>query len=258
MKKRKIALFLLFLLCACILLYPSLASIWNSYHAVKEAEMYESMIQKIPQSQMEESRKQANQYNQSLLEGNTALAYEDMLNLSDAMATLEIPGIDLKLGIYHGTSEETLQKKIGHLEGTSLPVGGKGTHCVLTGHSGLPGVPLFTDLTKLEEGNLFLIHVFDETLIYEIDQIKVVEPDDLSDLAIDPNADQVTLITCTPYGVNDHRLLVRGTRITSNETQIQKEKAVKTNHSMAEVMEWITGFFAFFLSMKIIFLMKKA
>ena len=133
------------------------------------------------------------------------------------MGYVEIPDIDVTLPIYHGTSEEVLQTAIGHIEGSSLPVGGESTHCVISGHRGLPSARLFTDLDQLTEGDTFTLHVLDETLTYEVDQISVVEPDDISLLEIEAGEDLCTLVTCTPYGVNSHRLLVRGHRVETPE-----------------------------------------
>lgn len=175
-------------------------------------------------------RNAAQEYNRYLLEENIVLTdpfdptafsvepdagYENILNPYDngMMGYLEIPAIDLQLGIYHGTSEQVLKDGVGHLENTSLPVGGEDTHAVLSAHTGLSDKKLFTDLVLLEAGDRFYIHVLDEVLAYEVDQISVVEPEDTSLLGVISGEDHVTLVTCTPYGVNSHRLLVRGTRI---------------------------------------------
>lgn len=141
--------------------------------------------------------------------------YNSILDVTSSgiMAYVEIPKLNTTMPIYHGTDDAILQVAIGHIPGTSLPVGGKGTHSVISGHRGLPSAKLFTDIDKLVEGDTFLIQVLDETLTYEVDQILTVTPDDVSALAIDPDRDYVTLVTCTPYGVNSHRLLVRGHRI---------------------------------------------
>ena len=134
------------------------------------------------------------------------------------MGYIEIPSIDVMLPIYHGTSEEVLQTAIGHIEGSSLPIGGPSTHCVISGHRGLPSARLFTDIDQLSEGDTFTLLVLDETLTYEVDQIRIVEPDDTSLLTIEEGQDLCTLVTCTPYGVNSHRLLVRGHRVENQET----------------------------------------
>ena len=145
--------------------------------------------------------------------------YEELLDVSGdgVMGYVEIPSIDVSLPIYHGTSDEVLQVAVGHIEGSSLPVGGESTHCVVSGHRGLPSSRLFTDLDQLGEGDLFLFHVLGETLTYEVDQIHVVEPDDVTYLSIEEDEDLCTLVTCTPYGVNSHRLLVRGHRVENQE-----------------------------------------
>jgi sortase A len=134
------------------------------------------------------------------------------------IGSIEIPSINVSLAIYHGTSEAVLQTGVGHIPGSSLPVGGVGTHCVLSGHRGLPSARLFTDLDKLNVGDTFVLHVLDETLTYEVDQILIVEPDDVDALEIDPDKDLCTLVTCTPYGINTHRLLVRGHRVENEAT----------------------------------------
>ena len=156
--------------------------------------------------------------------------YDKLLNVSGngIMGYIEIPAIDCFLPIYHGTNEAVLQTSIGHLEGSSLPTGGAGTHCVVSGHRGLPSARLFTDLDKLKEGDRFVLKVLDRTLTYEVDQILTVDPYDLEALAIDPQQDYCTLVTCTPYGINTHRLLVRGRRVEdiaqTQETQAVREK----------------------------------
>ena len=151
--------------------------------------------------------------------------YDSLLNVSDTgiMCYIDIPAIDCSLPIYHGTDDAVLQNAVGHLEGSSLPVGGEGTHCVISGHRGLPSARLFTDLDKLKEGDVFLLQVLERTLTYEVDQIVVVEPEDMSQLEIVEGEDLCTLVTCTPYGINTHRLLVRGHRIPNREED-RKEK----------------------------------
>jgi sortase A len=146
--------------------------------------------------------------------------YNSLLDVSGTgiMAYIEIPRINVVLPVYHGTNEDVLQTAVGHLEGTSLPVGGAGTHCVLSGHRGLPSARLFTDLDKLTSGDTFVLNVLDEVLTYEVDQIRIVLPSDLSELVIEDGKDYCTLVTCTPYGINTHRLLVRGKRIESRST----------------------------------------
>ena len=147
--------------------------------------------------------------------------YESVLDVTGTgiMGYIEIPSIDVSLPIYHGTNESVLQIAIGHIESSSLPVGGIGTHCVISGHRGLPSAKLFTDIDQLQNGDRFMIQVLDRTLTYEVDQVRIVLPSELQDLEIDPNQDYCTLVTCTPYGVNTHRLLVRGHRVENEKGQ---------------------------------------
>lgn len=159
--------------------------------------------------------------------------YNSVLSVDDngMMGYITIPELRLKLAIYHGVDESVLQVGIGHIEGSSLPVGGESTHCVLSGHRGLPSAKLFTDIDKLELGDVFMLHVYDEVLTYEVDQILIVEPEDYSALAIEEGKDYCTLVTCTPYGINTHRLLVRGHRIenrTIDGTRVTSD-AIKVN-----------------------------
>ena len=218
-----ILLVLIFLLGLSLLLYPAVSDYWNSKHQTRAIAVYSEEVSGLDEDQYQALWEAAAAYNASLLERNNAYllteeqkaAYEQLLNVSGLgiMGYIEIPSIDCSLPIYHGTEESVLQIAIGHLEWTSLPVGGESTHCVLSGHRGLPSARLFTDLDKLVVGDTFLIHVLDEILTYEVDQILIVEPYDLSTLEIAPGEDLVTLVTCTPYGINTHRLLVRGHRI---------------------------------------------
>jgi len=218
-----------------------------------EVQAYGQDMQKVDDEQILKERKEAEEYNKSLL-GNVVLTdpfdpgiepvkdyeYERLLNLSDnlVMASIEIPVIDINLPIYHGTSDEVLQKGVGHLQKTSLPIGGKGTHCVLTGHTGLSSASLFTDLNLLKKNDVFLIHCLNDTLAYRVDQIKIVEPDNTSDLRIDAEHDYVTLVTCTPYGINSHRLLVRGTRIPYEE----KDELIAVGQSRAGESTWMSEY----------------
>ncbi|WP_074482550.1 class C sortase [Streptococcus equinus] len=212
---------LVFLIGLCLVTYPSLSDYWNSYHQTKGIMSYAKSVSKMSDKEYNEILSRAEDYNKRLTSMNWDMTdaqkkdYESQLNFNHdgSMGYISIPKINIKLGIYHGTDDKVLQTSIGHLAGTSLPVGGKGTHCVLSGHRGLPSAKLFSDLDKLREGDTFTIHVLNETLTYEVDQIRVVEPTDFTDLTIDPNQDYLTLVTCTPYGVNTQRLLVRGHRI---------------------------------------------
>ena len=185
------------------------------------------MVSGLKEDEYRQIWEEAEQYNKDLSEKTDRYfqskeedeRYQKTLNINGhgIMGYLEIPSINCSLTIYHSTNEEVLQIAVGHIEGTSLPVGGKGTHCALSGHRGLPSAKLLSDLDKVEEGDLFMIRVLDECLTYEVDQIRIVEPNDLSELQIDPEQDYCTLITCTPYGVNSHRLLVRGHRVENVE-----------------------------------------
>lgn len=211
-----------------VLAYPFAS---NMLHDRKQDEIiteYDEQMENLAGEEKEEMLAAARRYNEDLI-GNVVLSdpfdpealekisedYDDLLNYDGdgIMGYVEIPRIDVYEAVYHGTSDEVLAKGIGHLANTSLPVGGNGTHSVLSGHTGLPEAELFSNLEEMVEGDVFYIHVLGETLAYEVDQIKVVEPSDTSDLQIEADHDYVTLVTCTPYGINSHRLLVRGTRI---------------------------------------------
>ena len=211
---------LIFILGLGLLAYPSVSDYWNSFHQSEAIMSYSDTVSDMTDDQYKEIIDSAHQYNKEHpLNWNVTAsdieAYNQELNFNQdgIMGYIEIPKIDVKLSIFHGTDEKVLQTSIGHLEGTSLPVGGLGTHSVLSGHRGLPSARLFSDLDKLREGDIFTIHVLNETFTYQVDQIRVVEPTDLSTLIVDPKKDLLTLVTCTPYGVNTHRLLVRGHRI---------------------------------------------
>lgn len=224
-KSRKTTIFLaaIFLLGVSLLLYPILSEYWNSLHQSQAIAAYMDAVEEMDSSSYEAMRNAAKAYNAALPEDEARFhpgkdgekEYEDLLDITGTgiMGYVEIPGISVSLPIYHGTDDDILQIAIGHIEGSSLPVGGPGTHCVISGHRGLPSSKLFTDLDQMTEGDIFMLRVLDETLTYEVDQIRIVEPDDLSLLALEEGKDYCTLVTCTPYGVNSHRLLVRGHRI---------------------------------------------
>ena len=222
-----ILLILILLIGLSLMLYPSFADWWNSFHSSRAIASYEEQVANIDDAQYEELWDAAQDYNQSLLHRpNDFLLsdeqqeiYKSLLDIggNGIMGYIEIPMIDVMLPIYHGTKESVLQIAVGHLDWTSLPVGGAGSHCVLSGHRGLPSARLFTDLDKLKVGDVFMLHVLNEILTYEIDQILIVEPQDTDPLLIEPGKDLCTLITCTPYGINSHRMLVRGHRIESQE-----------------------------------------
>ena len=221
-------LLLIFLAGLSLLLYPTISDYWNSFHQSRAIASYVDTVAELDDDAYQEIWEQAQAYNAALprddtrfVPGEEEIAYYDtLLNISGngIMGYLEIPSIEVTLPVYHGTDEAVLQVAVGHIEGSSLPVGGPGTHSVVSGHRGLPSATLLTDLDQLEIGDVFMLHVLDETLTYEVDQIHIVEPDDVSYLAIEEGEDLCTLVTCTPYGINTHRLLVRGHRI---ETQAE-------------------------------------
>ena len=237
MKRTKLGIFII-LLGIVLLGYPFTANYLSKKNGSYEAKRYAENIKKISEEELQAEWEAAIIYNENLsgspahdpfVEGSgMAMAdnYYKVLDIDGSMGYITIPYIDVNLPIYHGTSDETLQRGIGHLEGSYLPVGGVGTHSVLTGHSGLPNAKLFTDLIELKEGETFYLHILEETLAYQIDQIIVVEPKDVEQLKKVQNKDYCTLVTCTPYGVNSHRLLIRGERI---EYEEQKEQEAMQN-----------------------------
>ena len=233
MKKKKVqwktALLIgLFLAGVSLLLYPGLSNRWNALHQSRAIESYTQTVTQLDAAQYDALREAAQAYNRALGERETAFAltdekkqaYEELLDVSGLgiMGYLEIPEIHCTLPIYHGTDDTVLQVAAGHIEWSSLPVGGEGTHCVISGHRGLPSAKLFTDLDQLTIGDTFTLRVLDETLSYTVDQILIVEPSQTDALRIVPGEDYCTLVTCTPYGINTHRLLVRGRR-TENAAQ---------------------------------------
>ena len=238
----RILVAVIFLAGLSLLLYPFVANKWNTYRQERLISSYDEVVSEKTAAgsiDYEAEWLKAQQYNEDLLpsilpdsfavaeadEGEDE-AYVSALNLAGdgIMGTVEIPKINIKLPIYHTTDEEVLEKAAGHLEGSSLPIGGESTHAVISAHRGLPSASLFTDLDLLKEGDHFLIHVLDETLCYEVDQILTVEPDETEALQVEDGEDLVTLLTCTPYGVNTHRLLVRGHRVPYEETIVEEEQ----------------------------------
>lgn len=226
-----IILVIILLIGLSLLLYPTVSDYWNSFHQSRAIASYAETVAEINNIDYEKIWNDAVQYNHkwvkkankwSMSEEEVA-EYESLLNVSGngIMGYIEIPDIKVSLPIYHGVDEGVLQVAIGHLQETSLPVGGKGTHCVISGHRGLPSAKLFTDLDQLVEGDIFIMRILDETLTYEVDRILIVEPEDVSALEAEEGMDYCTLVTCTPYGVNSHRLLVRGHRIENLETSNQ-------------------------------------
>lgn len=206
-----------------MLLYPTVSEWWNSFHSSKAISNYEEVVDSLKEEEYERILTEAQAYNKTFaihqLSDEQLEEYESLLNVggNGIMGYIEIPTIDVSLPIYHGTAESVLQIAVGHLEWTSLPVGGKSTHCVISGHRGLPSAKLFTHLDKLAKGDVFMLNILNETLTYEIDQITIVNPDEVELLEITKGQDYCTLVTCTPYGINTHRLLVRGHRIKTVE-----------------------------------------
>ena len=245
---------LLFLIGFGILVYPTVADQWNTYRQSRLISSYENRIRKMEPEDFTAQWEKARAFNDTLIQnsiygdvfGEEDQELEDtdywqVLNVGGdgVMGYLSIPKINIKLSIYHGTSEEVLQTGVGHLNGTKLPIGGESTHSVLAAHRGLPSARLFTDIDQLEKGDMFYIHVLDETLAYQVDQIlDMVDKDDHETLEkalqIEEGKDQVTLFTCTPYGVNSHRLLVRGTRVPYTG---EEEAAVTPVDTMLEAVQ---------------------
>ena len=228
MKKHLSTLLLVavFLLGVCILIYPTASDYWNSLHQTRAIGAYEDALAGMTRRDYDAAFQQAEDYNRALAAldapmseyqslSDAGMDYEEILNINGVgiMGYIDIDAIGVELPIYHGTSPDVLNVAVGHLEGSSLPIGGEGSHCVLSAHRGLPSARLFTDLDQLQEGDTFTITVLDRLLTYEIDQILIVEPEQVDALAITPGEDYCTLVTCTPYGINTHRLLVRGRRV---------------------------------------------
>lgn len=282
-KSSKIVIILIFLAGLSLLLYPFVANQWNNHRQKQLIGNYESVIsdkEAAGNIDYAAEMKKAEAYNDALLPSilpdsfavadastETDSSYEDSLNIAGdgMMGIVEIPKIAIKLPIYHGTGDEVLQKAAGHLEGSSLPIGGESTHAVISAHRGLPSASLFTDLDQLEIGDHFLIHVLDKTLCYEVDQILVVDPEDTSALAVEDGEDLVTLLTCTPYGVNTQRLMVRGHRVPYEEQAVADEQtplsglSLHTNYLLWVVVGIvITGVFILILFIREKKLQKKA
>ena len=225
MRNRKIVIILTlgFLVGISLLLYPAISEYWNSKTQTRAIVNYESVLEYMEPEDYSEVFEQANAYNKQLLHTEISPllypdripGYHDTLKVTDfgMMGYLKIDRIGVELPIYHGTSSEVLSYGVGHLQGSSLPVGGESTHSVMSAHRGLPSARLFTDLDRMELGDTFQIVILDQILTYQVDQIKIIQPNELEDLQIVEGMDYCTLFTCTPYGINTHRLLVRGIRI---------------------------------------------
>lgn len=252
MKKKviNISIIIFFIIGLSLLLYPTVANQWNTYRQSKLMSNYEEQIEEMQSSgevDMEAEWEKAEAYNEALLPtilpDSFAIAeakqeedktYTSSLNLmgDGMMGKVVIPKIDVNLPVFHYTTKEVLENGVGHLEGSSLPIGGESSHSVLSAHRGLPSASLFTDLDQLELGDHFLIYVLDDVLCYEVDQVKVVEPKETEDLSVEDGKDLMTLFTCTPYGVNTHRLLVRGHRVPYEETILTDEHVPTSNRSL--------------------------
>ena len=255
MKKRdigkKLLVFLLFGIALMLMMYPFIANYLFEHKTDSVVDSVQQTAEKLDDSEQKAEIEKAMRYNESLANEHVVLTdpfkeekieedtaeYESLLNLTNdgVMGTVEIPSINVSLPIYHGTSDAILKKGAGHLQGTSLPVGGASTHTVITGHTGLSNAKLFTDLTELDKGDIFFLEVMGEKLAYQVDQIKVVLPTEMDDLKIVPGEDYCTLLTCTPYGVNTHRLLVRGKR-TDYQEAVDAAKSEKPKKAESKWM----------------------
>lgn len=232
-----IALICVFLIGLSLLLYPTISDWWNSFHQSQTIETYSKKVESMDTEVYQQELEDAASYNQEIADNGIRWTltkqefqrYNDLLNVADngVMCYVEIPQIKCKLPVYHGTDESVLQIAIGHLPGTSLPIGGPSTHCVISGHRGLPKAKLFSNIDQLQKGDHFMLHTLNETLTYEVDQIRIVLPNELDDLQIVPGEDLCTLVTCTPYGVNSHRLLVRGHRVENDISTMINAEAIQ-------------------------------
>lgn len=219
-KKRAWFIAILFLSGLCITLYPFVSNLIAQSNASRAIAEYDEQIAQMDQEDIDAAREAAMKYNEQLSNAVTlsidqqdeSVSYLDLIDVGESIGFIDIPKIDVYLPIYNGTSDDVLQKGVGHLEQSSYPIGGESTHSVLTGHRGLPSAVLFTDLDKLEVGDVFYLHVLDEILAYRVDQVKIVLPEEIDDLKIVPGEDHCTLVTCHPYAINTHRMLVRGIR----------------------------------------------
>lgn len=204
----------------CIMAYPFVSNVFAEHNATVAIENYSNTVEEMDEEKLDALKAAAEAYNQQLntviFHGETAsgsATYADIVGVGESLGYITIPKINVSLPMYEGTDESVLRRGVGHMPMTSYPLGGESTHCVLTGHRGLPEAVLFTDLDQLEIGDKFYLHTLDEVLAYQVDQVKVVEPNETKDLEIIKGEDHCTLVTCTPYGINSHRLLVRGVRV---------------------------------------------
>ena len=228
-------LVLIMLIGVGLLVYPTFSDWWNSFHQTRAIAGYTAAVANMDREEFDRMWAEAEAFNTYLsqksgrfnLSEQELETYNSILDVTGTgiMGYIDIPSIKISLPVYHGTDEAILQIAIGHVVGTSFPIGGEGSHCAVSGHRGLPSAKLFTDIDKLQAGDKFLLQVLDRTLTYEVDQIRIVLPQELQDLEIDPYSDYCTLITCTPYGVNTHRLLVRGHRVDNDNTDATRVTA---------------------------------
>lgn len=225
-------LVLIFLVGVGLLAYPTFSDWWNNFHQTRAIAGYTEQVANMSREDFDRMWAEAEDFNKYLaqspgrfnLPDEEIARYNRILDVTGTgiMGYIDIPDIKVSLPIYHGTDEAVLQIAIGHITGSSFPIGGKGAHCAVSGHRGLPSAKLFTDIDRLQAGDRFLLQILDRTLTYEVDQIRIVLPQELQDLEIDPEKDYCTLITCTPYGVNTHRLLVRGHRVENDKTDVTR------------------------------------
>lgn len=243
-KLRVFLILVIFFIGLLVLNYPVLSTLHNQLSQGRVMAVYDDELEKMTEEEIQRARQEAEVYNEQIAQSGPVLqdafstdsqedpTYLGILNLNEdgVMGSLEIPKIHVYLPIYHGTSAESLRRGVGHLEGSSFPIGGESTHSILTGHRGLPQAELFTDLDQLEEGDVFYIHILEETLAYEIYEIETVEPENVESLTIQEGRDLVTLVTCTPYGINSHRMLVHAQRIPYEEAEeYDSAQAVQEN-----------------------------
>lgn len=263
MKKKKnfvwnIFFALVFLAGAGVFLYPTVSDMWNQYRNVRLVSRYDEAVTDLSDNEYEKLWNEAKEYNaehpvNSIVDvfgekDDYVLTqpYDQVLdpNGEGLMGSIEIPKINAKLAIYHGLSKTVLEKGVGHVEGTSLPVGGKSTHAVLAAHRGLPSAKLFTDLDQMKKGDIFILHILGKNLAYKVDQIRTVLPEETGELDIVEGEDHVTLVTCTPYGVNTHRLLVRGIRTKYAEGEIRSDKTISHRLAVTDPRKVLAGGFA--------------
>ena len=250
-----------------VMFYPAVSNYFHQRNQVGVIDEYRRQVEKISREQIDAMKSAAREYNELLADlaingspsiTSSDLEYKSLLNVNDdVMAYITIPVCNISLPIRHGCGEEVLQKSAGHIPESSLPIGGENTHAVITAHRGLPSAKLFTNIDSLKEGDLFFIHGVDETLAYKVDQIKVVLPDDASYLQITPGKDYVTLLTCTPYGINTHRLLVRGERTEYTQEVEEEQVAEARKKHNRTVLLYIIGIVAAVLIMLVVYLIRK-